>query len=98
MMYLLIKLLLLLVLAAFFGFLLGRWWVRRQFKDVTEEFYSLRRSGDQMNRRLDGLEDLVRETGDLKPLSTRLDDVAGAVRAIEIPKAPEPVKLDGLFA
>ena len=39
--YLLVKILLIVLLAAFFGFLLGQWWIRRQFKDVSEEYSRL---------------------------------------------------------
>ena len=36
--YLLVKMFFIILLAAFFGFLLGMWWIRRQFVDVSEEY------------------------------------------------------------
>ena len=45
MVYLVAKIFVLLVLAAVCGFVLGRWWVRRQFKDVSEEYAKLMTAG-----------------------------------------------------
>ena len=64
--YLLAKYTLLFLLTALLGFLLGRWWTRRSFVDVTESYESLSKAAasndDMWNslwQRLDGLDDNI---------------------------------------
>lgn len=91
--YLIVKFLLLLLLATLFGFLLGRWWVRRQFVDVSESYEGFKRSAEAADSapwgdlfsRFDGLEPAMR-----KSVRSELD----AQPAIEFPT----VDLSGIDA
>ncbi|MFK8020879.1 MAG: hypothetical protein AB8B86_14010 [Pseudomonadales bacterium] len=82
--YLIVKILLLLLLATVLGFLLGRWWIRRQFVDVSESYEGFRRSAEAADNapwgdvlaRFDGLEPMMRKT-----VKSELD----AQPAIDIP-------------
>jgi len=84
--YLLAKYTLLFLLTALLGFLLGRWWSRRSFIDVTESYESLSESA--------GLND-----GRWNSLWQRLDSVDGNIGPSvrkelgAIPKAEAPVDL-----
>jgi predicted flap endonuclease-1-like 5' DNA nuclease len=82
--FLLAKILFLLLLAALLGAWFGYWWVRRQYDDVTGE-YSRLKSDWQAWRK--GFEEKLaaRPEVDLKPLTTRIDDVPGAVRGVLFP-------------
>jgi len=92
--YLLAKYALLFLLAAFLGFVLGYWFSRRNFEDVSESFEDLRKANDRsdaMNwdrlwKHLDAISAL-KET-QLAEIYERLDGVSNAVS--KLPK-PEPV-------
>lgn len=99
MIYLLAKYTLLFLLAAFFGFILGYWFSRRNIEDVTNSFEDLRkanqRSDDQNWERLwRHLQEIPapKET-DLSDVYKRIDVVAAAVS--QLPR-PEPVNLQPL--
>ncbi|MEL6758989.1 MAG: hypothetical protein AAFP04_01180, partial [Myxococcota bacterium] len=96
MIYLLFKMFLFLLAAALLGFLLGRWWVRRQFKDVSEEYVELSRLKDRGADRLENLEDKIAtlEPTDLTPLDSRLGELENAIKAIRFPDIPEPKDVD----
>lgn len=96
MIYLLAKFTLLFLIAAALGFLLGHWWSRRHFVDVSESYEDLRKANDRSDatnwgklwQRFDELPQ-PREVN-LSPVYERIDGVADAVA--EIPK-PDPVDL-----
>ena len=65
MLYLIAQYAILFLLTGFFGFMLGRWWARRSYVDVTESFESISRAAanapwDRVWSRLDGMEQSVR--------------------------------------
>ena len=74
MLYLIAKYFVLWVLAAVFGFLLGRWWVRRSFVDVTESYETMSKVAAQ---------------APWDRLWSRMDRVEKAVRDIKVPQTPE---------
>lgn len=86
--FLLAKIFILLLLAATLGALLARWWLLRQYEDVTTEYTRL---SDETQRWRDGLEDrleqrLVQRLGvDLEPVMVSLQSVRAAVQGIHIP-------------
>ena len=85
MIYLIAKYALLLLLAALCGFLLGRWWVRRSFVDVTESYETMSKAAsaapwERLWQRLDQSEARTREI------------VGEELRALPQPK-PEQVDL-----
>ncbi len=104
--YLIIKILLLLLIATILGFLLGRWWVRRQFVDVSDSFQSLQRAVEATENapwgdvfaRFDGLEPLMRNSVkqelDAQPAidipSVDLSGIEGQLRAVEAKIADIP--------
>lgn len=106
MIYLLAKYTLLFVLATVLGFVLGHWWSRRKFVDVTESYEDLRRATEQTDAanwerlwsRFDALPE-PRET-DLSPVFERLDGVRNAVAGIQKPDtvdlAPVRIGIEGL--
>ncbi|MEO1175134.1 MAG: hypothetical protein AAFX94_24225, partial [Myxococcota bacterium] len=85
MIYLILKLVVFLILAALLGFLLGRWWVRRQYRDVTEEYHRLARLPEELSQRFDALEALAKEprlgsvTSQLEGLETAIAELPGPV-------------------
>lgn len=95
MIYLLAKYTLLFLLAAALGFLLGYWWSRRNFVDVTESFEDLRKTAerddsanwDKLWARIDALPQ-PKET-DLSPVYQRLDGVSTLIE-----RFPTPEKVD----
>jgi predicted flap endonuclease-1-like 5' DNA nuclease len=97
--YLLAKYALLFLLTAALGFLLGYWWSRRNFVDVTEAYEDLRKVADRSDtpnwqelwRRMDALPE-PKDT-DLSRVYERLDGVASALGSL--PK-PEPTDLGTL--
>jgi len=96
MIYLLAKYTLLFLLTAALGFILGHWWSRRNFVDVSESFEDLRKANDrsdasnwnQLWQRFDGIPQP--KDVNLSPVYERIDGVADALA--DIPK-PEPVSL-----
>ena len=74
--YLIAEMFLMLAVAAVLGFLLGCWWVRRQFKDVTEEYSRLLTAGP-MRDYTPTLDGLAREVKDHR------EEVTGLIRSIE---------------
>lgn len=93
MVFLLAKMFLLLVLATVLGFLLGRWWVLRQFHDVTDEYARLLAAGPQKDfsgaiesLKTDvhgGRDEILRTMGGIEG---RLRDLVAA----EVARAPQP--------
>ena len=96
MIYLLLKMFLFLLAAALLGFLLGRWWIRRQFNDVSEEYIELSRLKDRAAERLENIEDKIAtlEPTDLTPFHARLGALEDAIKAIRFPDIPEPKDVD----
>lgn len=96
MIYLLAKYTLLFLLTAALGFVLGYWWSRRNFVDVSESYEDLRKATDRSDatnwnrlwRRLDAVPEA--KEADFSPVYERLDGVASAVASIP---RPEPVSL-----
>lgn len=96
MIYLLAKYTLLFLLTAALGFVLGYWWSRRKFVDVSESYEDLRKATDrtdaknwsQLWNRLDGIPEP--KEADLSRVYERLDGVASALSSIP---QPEPVSL-----
>lgn len=97
MIYLLAKYALLFLLATALGFMLGYWWSRRNFVDVTESFEDLRKHADRDDSanweklwaRIDALPQ-PQET-DLSPVYQRLDGVSTLIERFP---APEKVNLE----
>ena len=95
MIYLLAKFTLLFLLATILGFVLGYWWSRRNFVDVSESYEDLRKATEKTDAtnwerlwgRLDALPE-PRET-DLAPVFASLDTVSSAVAGI-----PKPAPVD----
>jgi len=95
MIYLLAKYTLLFLLATILGFVLGYWWSRRNFVDVSESYEDLRRATEKTDAanwerlwgRLDALPE-PKET-DLAPVFASLDTVSSAVAGF-----PKPVPVD----
>lgn len=95
MIYLLAKYTLLFLLASALGFILGHWWSRRNFVDVSESYQDLRKATEQTDaanweqlwKRLDSLPE-PKET-DLSSVFERLDGVHSAVGNI-----PKPDSVD----
>jgi predicted flap endonuclease-1-like 5' DNA nuclease len=93
--YLLAKYTLLFLMASALGFVLGYWWLRRSFVDVSESYEDLRKATEQTDaanwdrlwNRLDAL--TVRTETDLSSVFERLDTVRGAVAGI-----PKPNNVD----
>ncbi len=97
--YLLAKYALLFLLTAILGFVLGYWWSRRKFEDVSESYEDLRVANarsddmhwDRLWKHLYAIPE-PKET-DLSGVFDRLDTVEKAVRSLP---QPEPVDLSGL--
>ena len=95
MIYLLAKYTLLFLLATILGFVLGYWWSRRNFVDVSESYEDLRKATEKTDAanwerlwgRLDALPE-PKET-DLAPVFASLDTVSSAVSGI-----PKPAPVD----
>ena len=65
MLYLIAKIALLLAIAAVFGFMFGRWWVRRSFVDVTESYETISKAATdtpwkQIVSKVDNIDDGIR--------------------------------------
>jgi predicted flap endonuclease-1-like 5' DNA nuclease len=92
--YLLAKIVILLALAALCGFLLARWWLRRSYVEVTEE-YSRLLEGSVMAAEIKRgfgarLETLEKSVGalrppDLRPLTGKLEGIEKAVASYRSP-------------
>jgi predicted flap endonuclease-1-like 5' DNA nuclease len=94
------------LLASALGFILGHWWSRRNFVDVSESYEDLRKATEQTDaanweqlwKRLDSLPE-PKET-DLSPVFERLDGVHNAVGNIPKPDtvdlAPVQSRLESL--
>ncbi len=97
--YLLAKFALLFLITAILGFVLGYWWSRRNFEDVSESYEDLRKANarsdemhwDRLWKHLYAIPE-PKET-DLSGVYDRLDIVEKAVKSL--PK-PEPISLSGL--
>lgn len=95
MVYLLAKYTFLFLLASILGFVLGYWWSRRNFVDVSESYEDLRQATqqtdaanwDRLFSRLDALPE-PKET-DLSAVIERLDGVKTAVSRIPAPDKPK---------
>ena len=81
--YLIAKYLLLFLLATLLGFLLGHWWARRRFVDVTESYESMTSRSQQDTTLWDRL------WGNLNVFESRLDRIENTVKAI-----PAPTEID----
>lgn len=81
--YLIAKYIFLFLAAALLGFLLGSWWTRRRFVDVSESYESLKTQG---NRHNSSWEKLWRN---LSTLSARIDGVEHKIDDI-----PQPASVD----
>ena len=99
MIYLLAKYTLLFLLTAALGFVLGYWWSRRNFVDVSESFEDLRKSTDRSDtknwnelwKRFDGIPEP--KEADFSRVYERLDGVASALSSIP---QPESISLAGV--
>lgn len=99
MIYLLAKYTLLFIVAAFLGFVLGHWFARRNFEDVSESFEDLRKANarsdsahwDRLFNFLNAMP-TPKETN-LSGVYERLDSVSHAVATM--PK-PQPVNLESI--
>lgn len=97
--YLLAKYTLLFLLTAILGAVLGYWWARRNFVDVSESYNELRKANDRSDKtdwdrlwkRLDAMPLPV--ATDLSGVHERMDSVAASVAAL--PK-PEPVSFTAI--
>jgi predicted flap endonuclease-1-like 5' DNA nuclease len=106
MIYLLAKYTLLFLLASALGFVLGHWWSRRNFTDVSESYQDLRKATEKTDtgnweylwKRLELIPE-PQET-DLTPVFERLDGVHNAVGKIPRPDtvnlAPVESRLESL--
>lgn len=102
--YLLAKYTLLFLAASILGFVLGYWWSRRRFVDVSESYADLRKATtrtdsanwDRLWTRLDALPKPVQT--DLSPVVQRLEAVQGAVAAIPKPDAVDLAPVEGELA
>ena len=106
MIYLLAKYTLLFLLAALLGFVLGYWFARRNFEDVSESFEDLRKANARSDARqwdrlfsfLDALPE-PKETN-LSGVYERIDGVSNAVAALPQPTpanfAPIETRLNGI--
>ncbi len=93
--YLLAKYAVVFLLTALFGFLLGRWWVRRSFVDVTESYETISRAAaadvpwDALWARFDSVdthvERIVHESLAARPLAetTNSVDLSGVLEGIK---------------
>jgi hypothetical protein len=83
--FLLAKILFLLVLAALLGAILASWWIRRQYRDVTDEY---QRTNDEWRAWRLAIENKLahRPEVDLSAVTARLGAIDSAVHSIEIPK------------
>jgi len=91
--YLIAKYAIIFLATGVLGFLLGRWWVRRSFVDVTESYGTLSKAAsaapwDKLWGRLDNL-----PQPDLEPVRHGLAELDTRVQAIPVPPQPEPVDL-----
>lgn len=77
---LLFKIFVLLLVAAVLGALLGYWWCRRYYEDVTSEYNRLEKEREQWRSSLESWMDLT-------PLNERIDALERAVKDIKIPPA-----------
>lgn len=99
MIYLLAKYTLLYLLASALGFLLGYWWSRRNFVDISESYADLRKAAErddseQWNRLWDRLDALPEpKDTDLSGLFERIDNVSSSIGAIP---QPETTDLNGV--
>ncbi len=96
MIYLLAKYTLLFLLTALLGFVLGHWWSRRNFVDVSESYEELRKAKDHSGKRdWDRLWKRLDEipAPDNRPLVERLDKIDRDIRAIPVPEKPTAVDL-----
>lgn len=82
--FLLVKILSLMVLAAFFGGALAWWAIRRRHEDVTEEYTSLKTQWAQWREAID--ERLSKPMAvDLGQLQSQLNSLESGIRSIQIP-------------
>jgi|GEM_PF-7019160 len=77
---LLFKIFVLLLVAAVLGALLGYWWCRRYYEDVTSEYNKMEKEREQWRSSLESRMDLT-------PLNERIDALERAVKDIKIPPA-----------
>jgi len=95
--YLIAQYAILFALAALFGFLLGRWWVRRSFVDVTESYETISRAAanapwDRVMAGFDGIDQTMR--GSVEELRGIVQEEISALPKPEIPE----VDLGGIHA
>lgn len=96
MVYLVARIVVLLMLASACGFLLARWWLRRRYRDVTEEYKQLVRDSSnrgvaaeegwrRIEERLAALERALRDiqAPDLRPIEVGLGGVRDRIAALE---------------
>lgn len=101
MIYLLAKYTLLFLLASVLGFVLGHWWSRRKFVDVSESYEDLRKATERTDaanwerlwNRLDALPE-PKET-DLSSVFERLDGVNSAVAGLPKPATVDLAPVEG---
>ncbi len=77
---LLFKIFVLLLVAAVLGALLGYWWCRRYYEDVTSEYNKMEKEREQWRSSLESRMDLT-------PLNERINALELAVKDINIPPA-----------
>lgn len=103
--YLLAKFTLIFLLAAILSFILGYWWARRQFVDVTESFTKLTSTDmTSVNQRLDAIGAGVSNiripeptpAPDLSGINARLAAVEESVSNIRIPEPTATTDLSGV--
>ena len=96
--YLIAKFAIVFLLTTALGFLLGRWWVRRSFVDVTESYQTMSKAASDapwqtLWSRLDNLPQPEIPEVDLGPVRQGLADLDARIKAMPAPRQPDPVDL-----
>ena len=90
--YLIAKFALLFLAATILGLLLGYWWARSRFVDITETYHSLTSRTEEERSAIDRLWNKVNAIN-LSPLENRVQSIEGLIRNIPAPEKVEPVNL-----
>ena len=105
MIFLVARIVVLLLLAALFGFLLGRWWLRRSFVDVTESYEAMAAAAsdapwnqlwtkfDELDGRINTLPKPEKPVAvDFGPTNRRIEQIEAAIA--NLPKPEKPAAVD----
>ena len=93
MIYLIAKFALLFLAATILGLLLGYWWAKSRFVDVTESYHSLTSRSEEDRAAMERIWSKVNALN-LNPLENRVNSIEGLIRSLPQPEKAIPVDLN----